>query len=314
MTMDALILAAGRGTRLLPFSENQPKPLLPLINKAILGHSLERLIKADIEKIGVVIAKQDQKIPQYITQNFKELDIQYIVQDSALGTAHAVMQIEKHLQTEHFLVIAGDSLFSADFIKKMMFAQTKDNNAITLSLEYMEFDQMRHSSTVEYRDGQVWEIKEKPETPEQVLSKYNSSAFYAFSSTIFDILKQIEKSKRDEYELATAINETINQQKRVGGLITKRVCHITTPFDLWYHNLQFLAERKKGDKDGNILGLNVDIDASSSVKNSIIGDNTTIQRDLTLRNTVILPNSVIDRNYSNCLVKTPYFQEFSGVF
>lgn len=310
MSISAFILAAGKGTRLLPFSESIPKPLLPILNKPLLEHSLLRLINAGIDIIGIIISKQENQIPTYIQRNFPDFGINFIVQEKPLGTAHAVLQIEKQLSTEDFLVIAGDSLFSSKFIKKLAKIHQKDINAITLSLEYMNFEQMRYSSTVEYQNGRVWQIREKPETPEQVLSKYNSSAFYAFKSGIFDILKGIEKSRRDEYEIATAINQTITQGHRVGGVITKRVCHISTPFDLWWHNMQFLSRTKKLAKNRNIIGSNVEIDASSTIKNSIIGDNTEVKQNLNINHTVVLSNSTIDRNYRNSLVKTPHFQEF----
>ena len=79
MTLAAYILAAGRGTRLLPFSENKPKPLLPIINKPLLGHSLDRLVSAGIEEIGIVIARQEETIPAYIKKNYSDLEIQIII-------------------------------------------------------------------------------------------------------------------------------------------------------------------------------------------------------------------------------------------
>lgn len=312
MTVSAFILAAGKGTRLLPFTSDIPKPMLPLLNKPIIHHSIKRLLKAGIHNIGIVIGKNDKKTPQYIQTTFPNLHPVFIVQKEALGTAHAVLQIEKHLNTKNFLVIAGDSLFSASYLAELVATHITEKNAVTLSLEKMVFNLMKHSSTVDYRDGRVFEVREKPQTPEEVLSDLNSAALYVFSQSIFTILKKIEKTKRDEYELATAINEAIYQNHRVGGVITERVCHISTSRDLWHFNLQFLHETDTKTVNENFIGKNVGIDESAVVRSSILGDNSVIKTKVVVKNSVILSDTIVDQNYENSLVKSDYFECFTN--
>ncbi len=312
MYSSAFILAAGKGTRLSPFSQTLPKPMLPLLNKPLLFHSIERFLTAGIRNIGVVINKDDQLIPSEVKKAFPDLDVNFIVQERALGTAHAVLQVEKYLTTKNFLIIAGDSLFPASYLTRLSEVHRKEQNDITLSLERMEIDLMRESSTVDYRNGRVLEVREKPQTPAEVLSDLNSAALYIFSKSIFNVLKEIEKTNRDEYELATAVNETIRQGCRVGGLITKRVCHISTSQDLWHFNLILLHETNKGKVHGNMIGKNVYIDSSAVIVNSILGDSSVVERGVTLKNSVILPNTIVDRNYENSLVKPGYFECFTN--
>ncbi|UCE14803.1 MAG: NTP transferase domain-containing protein [Candidatus Heimdallarchaeota archaeon] len=311
MTVSAFILAAGKGTRLYPFTSDIPKPMLPLLNKPIIHHSIERLLKAGIQNIGVVIGKDDTKIPQYIQMTFPNLYPVFIVQKEALGTAHAVLQIERHLKTDDFLAIAGDSLFSASYLRNIVATHVAEKNAITLSLEKMEFNLMKHSSTVNYHDGRVLEVREKPQTPEEVLSDLNSAALYGFSYSIFKVLKKIEKTNRGEYELATAINEVIHQNYRVGGVITERVCHITTSHDLWHFNLQFLREVDVTTVDGNFMGKDVDIDESAVIQDSILGDNSVIKKKVIVKNSVIFPDTIVNQNCENSLVKTDYLERFT---
>ncbi len=311
MHISAFILAAGKGTRLSTFSQALPKPMLPLLNKPLLFHSIERLLTAGITNIGVVIKKDDHLIHSEVKKSFPDLDVKFIVQEKALGTAHAVLQVEEYLTTKNFLVIAGDSLFPASYLTRLSEVHRKEQNDITLSLERMEFDLMRESSTVDYRNGRVLEVREKPQTPAEVLSDLNSAALYIFSKSIFNVLKEIKKTKRDEYELATAVNETIRQDCRVGGLITKRVCHISTSQDLWHFNLKFLHETHKEKINGNIIGKNVHIDRSAVIVNSILGDSSVVKRGVTLKNSVVLPNTIVDRNYENSLVKSDYFECFT---
>jgi NDP-sugar pyrophosphorylase family protein len=310
LNISAYILAAGKGTRLLPFSKAKPKAMLPLLNKPIIFRSIDRLLEAGFTNIGVIIKEEDNVIPSEVQKAFPDLDPFFIVQKEALGTANAVLQIKEYLTTEHFLVVAGDSLFASSFLKQLYETHLYENNAITLSLEKMDFELMKASSTVDYRDGRVWKIREKPQNESEVLSDLNSAALYVFSESIFNILKTINKSERGEYELVTALNETIHTQNRVGGVITERVCHISTPKDLWRFNLQFLLETDVNKINGNIIGENVKLDESAHIRNSILGDNSVVKESVSIKNSVVLPDTIIDKDYENSLVQSDYFKTF----
>jgi glucose-1-phosphate thymidylyltransferase len=312
MAISAFILAAGKGKRLYPFTLHTPKPMLPLLNKPIIQHSIERLLHANINQIGIVIPNNDVIIRNYIDKTFPHLDPVFVIQEKALGTAHAVLQIENYVETESFIVIAGDSLFPVHYLQQLCLTHLKEGNTITLSLEKMEFDLMKSSSTVDYRDGRVWQVREKPLTLEEVLSDLNSSALYMFSTAIFKRLSTIRKSIRGEFELATAINRTIDDGYRVGGVITSRVWHVSNSHDLWRFNLKFLSESSEKDMNNNKIGENVTFSKSSKIINSIIGDNAVINKDLRIENTVILSDSIVTRNYQNALVQKDYFETFSS--
>ncbi|MFX0085362.1 MAG: sugar phosphate nucleotidyltransferase [Candidatus Hodarchaeota archaeon] len=312
MTISAFILAAGKGKRLYPYTLHTPKPMLPILNKPILQHSIERLLHSNINKIGIIIPNNDLIIKKFINKVFPKLNPAFIIQEKALGTAHAVSQIETHVETDNFIVIAGDSLFSVFYLQQLCLTHQKEGNMITLSLEKMEFDKMKSSSTVDYRDGRVWEVREKPTTLEEVFSDLNSSALYIFSTAIFKTLSKIKRSIRGEYELANAINKAIDDGYRVGGVITDRVCHISNSKDLWRFNLEFLKESSEKDENKNKIGQNVSLPISSKIKNSIIGDNVVINNDLRIENTVILPRTIVKRNFKNALVQTDYFETFSS--
>ena len=308
MNFPAIILAAGKGTRMLPFTLNCPKPLLPILNKPIIVHSIERLMNAGYNPIYVVISEEDNVIPNHLKRIFPTFDIRFIVQTEALGTAHAVLQTESHLSANHFLVVAGDSLFTESTLENMRTSHLAEANEITLALEEMPFELMKHSSTVDFREGRVWEMREKPESEAEVLSKYNSAALYVFSSVIFSYLHVIKQSKRAEFELASAINLTIDSGSRVGGVISERVSHISNPFDLWKFNLQFLYET--GEK--NHIHETTTIPPSCKVRNSIIGENCTLTQGIILESCVIMPNSQVNRNHKNMLIQNSYFLDFSS--
>ncbi|MFX0122799.1 MAG: sugar phosphate nucleotidyltransferase [Candidatus Hodarchaeota archaeon] len=311
MRIPAFILAAGKGTRMYPFTSDTPKPMLPILNKPIIFHLIKRFLKAHISDIGVIIAENDQITSSYVNTTFPDLNPSFIIQEKALGTAHAVLQIQDYLTSKNFLIIAGDSLFSSTFLKQLGKTHLENKNDITLTLEKMEFDLMRESSTVDFRNGRVLEVREKPQTPMEILSDLNSAALYAFSESIFDVIKNIQKSTRGEYELVTAINKTIHQGGQVGGVLTERVCHISTSYDLWRFNLKFLDETLKKEVNGNLIGKNVTIMKSANIRNSILGDNSLVQQGVVLENCVVLPHTTIDRTYKNALIKADYVEIFT---
>ena len=125
------------------------------------------------------------------------------------------------------------------------------------------------------------------------------------------MIKDIKKSKRGEYELFTAINKTIHQGGQVGGILTERVCHISTTRDLWRFNLRFLNETLKKGVNGNLIGENVTIKESTNIKHSILGDNSLVQKGVELKNCVVLPHTTIDRSYKNALIKSNYIEYFN---
>ncbi|WP_455140194.1 sugar phosphate nucleotidyltransferase [Candidatus Hodarchaeum mangrovi] len=307
MDFPAIILTAGKGTRMFPFSQKYSKPLFPILNKPLIVYSIEQLIAAGFLEIIIVINKNEKIIQSILSQYFPTLDIKYVIQSEALGTGHAVLQTRNYFTADNFLVQAGDSLFFQSTLRKMREKHVSEKNTLTLSLEEMSFKLMRHSSTVDYREGQVWKIKEKPETEAEILSKYNSSALYIFSRSIFNTLQNINRSKRNEYELATAINAIINKGKRVGGVLTERVFHLSTPYDCWYLNMKFLQEQ--GEKM-NWIGKNVNIAVTCKIESSVIGDNCKVQSGVNLRKCVVLPDTIVKESYTNALLQFEHHQSF----
>jgi glucose-1-phosphate thymidylyltransferase len=308
--ISAFILAAGRGSRLYPYSKTVSKPLLPILNKPLIIHSIERLLEAGIENIGVVIKEEEQQIPYLLQKNYPKRKFQYIIQKEPLGTGHAVLQIENRVRTENFIVVAGDSLFSIDFLRNICLDHLNNQNSATLSLEKMSFEKMQLCSTVDYHNGRVWEIREKPQSESEILSNLNSAACYVFSTAIFNSLKYIDKSQRNEYELASAINHLIKEKMIVGGNIATKVHHVSNSYDLWKLNIDFLDKTKSKDADGNLIDEDVKINPSAIILKTIVGEKSKIGKNVKLEKTVILPNSMVNNSYKNSLVLSEHAETF----
>ncbi len=107
--MQAVILAAGKGTRMYPMTLDKPKPLIEVANKPVLEHNLDKMLGLIDEAIIIVGYKKDQ-IMSRLGERYHSIKVTYVVQEETLGTGHALMLAEQHVK-DKFLVINGDDLF-----------------------------------------------------------------------------------------------------------------------------------------------------------------------------------------------------------
>src|SRR3989344_2122997 len=112
--MKAVILAAGKGVRMLPLTLDKPKTLIEINEKPFLMHLLERLYNAGFEDkdIAIVVGYKGEKIEEFLDEH--NLAITVIAQQALLGTGDAVYHARAFVDEEDFIVLGGDNLFSAD--------------------------------------------------------------------------------------------------------------------------------------------------------------------------------------------------------
>ena len=110
--MKAVVLAAGKGTRLKPLTNTRPKHLIPVAGKPILEHVLLALKKAGIHEIYIIVGYRAEMIKDRFSDGSSlGLKIEYIVQPKLLGTADAIKTAQPYVD-ENFLVVYGDLLFT----------------------------------------------------------------------------------------------------------------------------------------------------------------------------------------------------------
>ena len=108
MIKKALILAAGKGKRMWPLTENRPKPLLPIVGKSIIEKQIIELKKAGVKEVNVLIGYKMNKISEKLGNGDSfGLKINYIVQEEQKGTGHAVNQMKDKI-SEPFYCLNGD--------------------------------------------------------------------------------------------------------------------------------------------------------------------------------------------------------------
>lgn len=174
----AVILAAGEGQRLRPFTLTKPKAMLPIAGKPMLQYVIEALAQVGIRNIVLVVGYRKEQVFDYIGSGEQfGVSITYITQERQLGTAHALAQA-KTITEKEFLVLPGDNLIEANTIAQ--FATAKPNGVLVKML-----DKPLRYGVVTIEDGAVKEIVEKPK---EAKSNLTNTGIYAFTSEIFDFI------------------------------------------------------------------------------------------------------------------------------
>ena len=118
--MQAVVLAAGEGQRLRPFTANKPKVMIKVANKPILEFVIEALREVGILDVIIVVGYKKSRIIDYFENGSKwGVKIEYAIQHQQLGTAHALKQAEKYIKDDKFLVLAGDNIIDPETIKRI---------------------------------------------------------------------------------------------------------------------------------------------------------------------------------------------------
>jgi len=299
--LKGVILAAGYGSRLLPFTSFRPKHLLPVAGKPILHRSLEYMKDVlGIKEVIIVVGYQRQAIMDYF-KNGQDLgiEISYVVQhtNQARGLAAAVSLTQDKIN-EDFVLLLGDNLFVAD-LKKVIDLHKESNATATLHVE--QHENPSRFGVVELDGDNVISIEEKPEHPK---SNYVITGFYVLSPTIFNMIPGLKPSARGEYELSDALQALIKHDYLVkAAKIDGWRLDIGYPEDLLSVNKHFLTEETHkvlGKIDCSNITPPVYIAEGSSIKDSVIGPYVMIEEGVEIdnseiKNSVILENSRISR-------------------
>lgn len=191
--MDAILLAAGKGTRMRPLTNDTPKPLLQVQGKPIMAWTLGNLAPL-VDRVIVVAKYLKPQIEAYMQTQTLVSDYVIVEQlPEPLGTGHAVQVCRPHLKSDTFFVLNGDDLFDGQALARM---KTLDSPAL-LAVE--REDGSKYGVVVQNDAGYLARLHEKPAPgtyPAPV--KVNIGA-YKLTTQIFDY--DIQPSARGEYEL-----------------------------------------------------------------------------------------------------------------
>ena len=282
--MKAVILAAGRGTRLEPVTSDMSKCMLPIVGKPLLEHILNSVKKTGIKEIILIVGYKKEKIIDHFNDGAKlGLKINYIEQKEMKGTAQAIGLAK--LDTD-FLVLNGDTLVSFEDINNIV-----KNHKTATTIGVMKVENPSNYGVVKIENGNVKAIVEKPK---KFVSNLANAGIYVFSPKIFEAIKKTKKSERGEYEITTSIEILIEEGEKIKGIELKnKWSDIGNPWNYLDSNNTIL--RAMDTKIEGIVEENVQIKGTIILgKNSVIKSGTYIEGPVYIgEDTVVGPNAFI---------------------
>ncbi|MGO4110065.1 sugar phosphate nucleotidyltransferase [Paenibacillus sp. YAF4_2] len=238
--MKGLILCAGKGSRLYPFTNNRPKTLIPVANTPLLQLSIVKLMELGIDRIGIVIhPSQEADIRgQFGEGEALGISITYIYQHEAKGIANALNQAKDYISGDAFLLLLGDNLISAPLSD---LKNDVEFGGVQVSLLLAEVAVPQDYGIAEIQDSRIVGLEEKPPHPKSNLAVLGG---YAFTKEIFDAIDEITPSKRGEYEITDAIQWLIDRQHVVAYHVTDQLNIDVGTMDRWLLANQKLLDAK----------------------------------------------------------------------
>jgi NDP-sugar pyrophosphorylase family protein len=190
--MDAVILAAGLGTRLRPHTSTTPKPLLPVQGRPILDWIIGAL--PPVDRLVVVVNYLAEQIDEYLRTQRHIKNWTTVRQEVPRGTGDALRVCRPHIHADRLLVLNGDDLYGAADLATLA--------AKPMGLLAHPVDEPRKYGIVFRRpDGTLDKLIEKPDLDGRQLANIGA---YLFPKSVFDI--ELPLSPRGEYEITDAVS------------------------------------------------------------------------------------------------------------
>ncbi len=324
----AIVLAAGEGQRLRPFTVTRPKAMLSIADKPILQFVVESLARNGIRNIVLVVGYRKEQVYDYMGSGEEfGVEITYVTQETQLGTAHALSQV-RGVADEEFLVLSGDNLIEAGTIAG--FVEMKPEAVLVKRVG----DPVRYG-VVNVEGGEVKEIVEKPK---EAGSNLVNTGIYAFSRDIFAFMESV-------LDIPDALNNMIAEGYTIKTLETEGTwLDVVYPWDIISFNgavLRDIETRLGGTIEAGVslkgqvaigedtlvrpgtciygpavigsgcdigpnvcimpatsIGDNVVISSFTEIKNSVIGDDVTIGPGSIISDSVIARGCVIKGRFT----------------
>ena len=274
-----VITAAGKGTRLLPFTKEMPKEMMPIFSRAftnnrvvlpLLQYIYEQLYSMNFRDYCFVVGREKRSIEdhftphetylkeltgdykKFITNFYKKLEKSHLVwinQNRPLGFGDAVKRAERYVGKEDFIVHAGDVTIlshSKHPITRLIDTAKKNPDAKAILLcKKIKNSKKYGVPTVGKISKNSFTVKEVIEKPEKPKSEFGILPLYYFKSEIFSSLKKIKKGKGSEFQLTDAIQNLIKEKHQVLAItLNKNEDEIDVGTVESYKNSQEITFRK----------------------------------------------------------------------
>jgi dTDP-glucose pyrophosphorylase len=215
----AIILAAGRGKRLRPYTDHTPKPMLLWNGRPTIHTTLTALANMGVSDVCLITQHLAAQIETFVGNGATwGLRTCFLRQKAMNGTATAV-QLAANFIDSPTIIIAADYILPPNYLQALHVAYLEAGTPLTTSLKSLPADELGRRSSVRFAaDGTIAEVVEKP-TNGQAPSQIGASLIYIVPPQIQTYLTELTASPRGEYELPTVINQMVRDGYKLSGLL-----------------------------------------------------------------------------------------------
>ncbi len=309
----AIILAGGKGTRLMPLTENTPKPLIPILGKSIILRILDHLSDEGVEKALITTMYLPEKIKSIVGVKHKKIDIEYFVEKTPLGTSGALKHAKKILdisEEEDFLVVSGDCM--CDFSISDAYIFHKIKNADATILTKTSDNPLEYGIVMSDSDSKIYGFNEKPPWS-QVTTDAVNTGVYIIKGNVIDILPEgASDFSKDLFPQMLGGNMRLYEYKSkgywcdIGSISSYRSCtydalngRIQTckanTSNSCYISEDITLEPNVNIGENCVIGSGCYISSGTNISNTIIFDNVTINKDCEIYGAIICDSVNIPR-------------------
>ena len=316
--MKAVVMAGGFGTRIQPLTNSRPKPMLPIINKPMMQHTMMTLRDLGIEEFIVLLYFKPEVIQEYFGDGSDfGIKITYVLPDDDYGTAGAVKFAQSHIGDDNFIVISGDLVTDFDFQKIFNYHKSKKSQ-LTITLTSVE-NPLEFGVVIANEEGKIEKFLEKPSWGEvfsdtintgiyiiepQMLNYIPKNETFDFAKELFPLLMRegvtLIAGYADGYWRDVGNPESYRDVHE--DILTQKVAlapyeeAILFPDGVVYSEQSYTFDKSIECVGRVILGKNVTLEKGVKLHNVVIGDNVVIKKYGKIRNSVIWNDVTIERN------------------
>jgi dTDP-glucose pyrophosphorylase len=208
----AVVLAAGRGTRMRELTADCPKPMIDVRGKPVLQHIVEGLRDAGVRRFLIIVGYHGEAVRNFFGDGQRHnVEIDYVTQTVQDGTGRVVNLASSFVGESPFILSYGDILISPENYKRVVDFPEGCEAIITVTRGE---DISKGGAVFVNEHMELVDLREKPKRGEPTSPWYNAG-LYAFRPGIFEFISKLKPSPRGEYELTDAIRDLAHSGKKI---------------------------------------------------------------------------------------------------